>query len=261
MRGELIMRQPQKGFAAGILVILYVLFGISNGTFAKEAGAMQHSKAPAMPIHHLHITLLNHGLGMAVSGSSMIMLAELSKTKEVDSVINKHGQSMFDNGKDLIQRAMSGSEMQTLHEGEKGKQFEKVMTYTHTLGQAMLDLVNLLENMRTAKPTNPEDVLALHHMHMALNHALDMAEKGSNLIMVGQIHMASTIDPVSIKHGHAMIEGAKNLWGTLTTGEPMKQLMPAQKEPEAQVMARTHKIAEAGKKVLNLMAEMPDIQK
>lgn len=247
-----------KRLVAGIVLTSCAVFGIANVTSAKDEARM---KAPAMPIHHLHATLLNHGLGMAVSGSNLMMLAELSKTKEVDPVINKHGQSMFDKGKDLIQRAMTGSEMKTLHKEEDGKRFEKVMQYSHTLGQAMLDLVDLLDNMRRAKPSSPEDVLALHHMHMALNHALEMAEKGSSLIMLGQMHMAPTTDPFSTKHGHAMIEEATELWGTLTSGEPMKQLMPAQKEPEAQVMERTHKIADAGKRVLKLLAEMPDIQK
>lgn len=251
------MTQSFKRLVAGILLTSCAFFGLTNVTSAKDEGTR---KAPAMPIHHLHATLLNHGLGMAVSGSNLMMLAELSKTKEVDPVINKHGQSMLDKGKDLIQRAMTGSEMKTLHKEEEGKRFEKVMQYSHTLGQAMLDLVDLLDNMRKAKPSSPEDVLALHHMHMTLNHALEMAEKGSNLIMLGQMHMAPTTDQLATKHGHAMIEEATELWGTLTSGEPMKQLMPAQKEPEAQVMERTHKIADAGKRVLKLLSEMPDIQ-
>lgn len=252
------MIRSLRKVVGGILLTSCALFGIANDSSAKEEGM---GKAPAMPLHHLHATLLNHGLGMAVSGSNLMMLAELSKTKEVDPLINKHGQSMFDKGKELIQRAMTGSEMKTLHKGEDGKQFEKVMEYSHTLGQAMLDLVDLLDNMRKVKPSSPEDVLALHHMHMALNHALEMAEKGSNLIMLGQMHMAPTTDPLTTKHGHAMIEEATELWGTLTSGKPMKQLMPAQQEPEAQVMERTHKIADAGKKVLKLLGEMPDIQK
>ncbi len=53
--------------------------------------------------------------------------------------------------------------------------------------------------------------MTLHHMHMALNHALAMAAEGSDLIMLGEMGMAPKVDTAASEHGKAMLADAREL--------------------------------------------------
>jgi len=221
------------------------------------AGQNQKTNGEAMTLHHLQMTFLNHGLGMVVAGSNLMMLAELSKTPEVDPVLKKHGLLGFQKGKKLIQRALSGPEMMALHEEDHSKASPQTMTYVHSLGKAMLAYVELLEHMHAAHSSDPEQIRALHHMHMGLNHALGMAERASDLILLGEMGMEPTEDVEDINYGQMMIAHAQTLWKKLL-GQPMKKLMVGKESAEeAEVMTRTHSIGTAGAKILNLFASRP----
>ena len=205
--------------------------------------------APSMALHHLHLSMMNHGLAMSVEGSGLVMLSEMGMAPDFDQTTDKHGRSMLDKGKDLIERAMSGKEMKSLHDKSDTR---GSMDYTHSLGKAMLVVVDLLENMSSAAPESPD--MTLHHMHRALNHALAMAAEGSNLIMLGQMGMSPTVDAFSIKHGKAMIGEAQTLWNNVIDGKAMKDMMGSEETP---AMAETHELAQAGMQVIDLLAEMP----
>lgn len=215
---------------------------------ADAADTMTAGGAPSMALHHLHMSMMNHGLAMAVEGSGLVMLSEMGMAPDFDQTTDKHGRSMLDKGKDLIERAMS-KEMKSLHDkSDTGG----TMDYTHSLGKAMLVVVDLLEKMRSATPESPD--MTLHHMHMALNHALAMAAEGSNLIMLGQMGMSPTVDASSIKHGKAMIGEAQTLWNNVIDGKAMKDMMGSEETP---AMAETHELAKAGMQVIDLLADMP----
>lgn len=244
----------RSGLRVRAFIVFLFLFLLSTGNVL--AGQNPKGDGVVMELHHLQMTFLNHGLGMAVAGSNLIMLAELSKTPEVDSVLKHHGLKALQKGKELIQRALHGPEMMQLHErkGSQSKTSSRTMAYVHSLGKAMLAYVELLEHMHAGHPTDIEPVRALHHMHMALNHALGMAERGNDLILLGEMGMEPTEDIEDIKDGQAMIANATKLWKKLF-GQPMKQLMAGKEGPqEAEVMARTHAMGTAGAKILNLLA-------
>ncbi|MGH8472183.1 MAG: hypothetical protein ACREVJ_06975, partial [Gammaproteobacteria bacterium] len=115
-------------------------------------------------------------------------------------------------------------------------------------------VVDILDAMRIAEPKQEE--MTLHHMHMALNHALEMGTQGSNLVMLGQMGMAGAVDTASVDHGKAMIAEARALWKETMEGKAMQEMM---KGGESGPMAKTHQLAEAGKKVLDLLAQMPEL--
>lgn len=46
-----------------------------------------------------------------------------------------------------------------------------------------------------------DTAMTMHHMHMMINHAVEMAAEGSSMLMLGQMDMAKGIDEISVKHG------------------------------------------------------------
>ncbi|MGH8568935.1 MAG: hypothetical protein ACREXU_13205 [Gammaproteobacteria bacterium] len=229
-----------------------LVLGLSWVMMAGVASAQapkQKQAEKAMSLHHLHMSMLDHGLGMAAEGSNLVMLSEMGMAAEFNPTTRAHGQAMLKGGKELIERALSGEEMKGLHEkaGTEGA----VMRQTHELGEAMKAVVNLLEDMRVAEPKPGE--MTVHHMHMALNHALAMAAEGSDLIMLGEMGMAPKVDTASVEHGKAMLADARQLWDEVMKGKAMQGMMGA--EP-SEVMSKTHELAEVGKKVIDLLEKM-----
>jgi hypothetical protein len=172
----------------------------------------------------------------------------------VDETTMAHGRKMVEEGKAMLREMLGGSHMKALH--KQGHAKDPLMTYTHELGGAMLAVASDLENMKMDMST-PAD-MKMHHMHIALNHALEMAAEGANLVMIGQMKMAKGADEHGIKHGREMIEDARKLWKDVLTGPAMTEMHAAGTTPEGSaVMGATHKLAENQEKVLELLANMP----
>ena len=95
------------------------------------------------------------------------------------------------------------------------------------------------------------DSMVMHHMHIMLNHAAEMAAEGSNLLMVGQMNMAPGVDSLSIEHGTMMLNKASELVHQVLEGEAMQNLHRRGITPDKnEEMAYTHLLAH---KVLNLI--------
>jgi hypothetical protein len=232
-----------------VLVAVYVMVGISS------VQAQEAEKKAQMTLHHLHVSMLNHGLEMAAQGANLEMISTMEMDPnvkpELESITLQHGRNMLALGKELIQRAMQGTTMKALHKesGTSGK----TMQYTHNLGNAMLEVVDYLDKMHLNFPT--DKAMSLHHMHLALNHALVMAVEGSDLIMLGQMGMSPKVDDFSIEHGKGMISDAKSIWKKTVEGKAMEHLMGNEK---SDLMERTHKLGDAVEKVLDLLEKMPE---
>ncbi len=124
----------------------------------------------------------------------------------------------------------------------------------------MLLLMCIVINLLLVIPVqaNTQDAQAkmtMHHMHVMINHAVEMATEGSNLIMLGHMNMASGVDNISVKHGQKMIAHAKGLIKEMLEGDTMQKLH-AQGAKGAN-MQHTHQLAEAAKAYINLIDTMP----
>jgi hypothetical protein len=191
---------------------------MAGGAVSAQAPTPKGASEEAMALHHLHMSMLDHGLGMAAEGSNLLMLSEMGMAAEFDPTTRAHGQAMLKRGKELIERALSGEEMKGLHEKEGTE--GATMRQTHELGEAMKAVVSVLEAMRPGE-AKPGEEMTLHHMHMALNHALAMAAEGSDLIMLGEMGMAAKVDTASVEHGKAMLADARKLWSEVMKGKAM----------------------------------------
>jgi hypothetical protein len=240
-----------------ILAKLFCLWAvISCLTVAPAAAKPTRKKAEgtaSMQMHHSH-TMMNHGLIMALQGSNLVMLSSMRMSPGVDEITMTHGNQMIVDGKTMVKEMLSGSHMKELH--EQGRWSDALMGYTHELGAAFLAVLDDGEKMDLADIGSPE-AMKMHHMHIALNHALEMAAEGANLVMLGKMTMARGVDDQSIAHGRKMIADARKLWSEVMDGEAMKALHAAGSKPEAPgQMAYTHKMAKDGEKVITLLEKM-----
>ena len=243
------MKNKERVFCS----VLALAFLLSTGSFSRvRAEEMMHGSDASMQMHHLHI-LMNHGLEMVVEGSSMVMLADMKMAPSMDSMTREHGQAMIKSGKEVIEHAMKGPEMQAMHKAGHGD--APLMKYTHELGEAELSVANLLEKMSMEGPMSA-DMMAMHHMHIMMNHALEMAAQGSNMVMLGSMGMAGDIDKYSMDHGKMMISEAKAMINEVMGGKAMTEMHQKGVTGGNAMMADTHKIGEAAKKVIDLLDKM-----
>ncbi|ACD82156.1 hypothetical protein [Candidatus Methylacidiphilum infernorum] len=101
--------------------------------------------------------------------------------------------------------------------------------------------------------------MKFHHMHEMINHAVEMAAQGSNLIMLGEMGMSPGTDELSIEHGRHHIREAQSLINRVLTSKTMKELH-SKGLGESSEMSYTHKLADKAKEYINLVAEMHSVK-
>lgn len=207
-----------------------------------------------MQMHHLH-SMMNHGLSMVTEGSNTVMISYMKMAPEIDAIGHEHGHHMMNMGKGVINRSLSGPEMMDMMKGEHAN--TEHMDYTHKLGESMLIVVDLLEKMAKTGSV-PEDMMAMHHQHLLINHAMSMAAEGANMVMLGTMGMAGGVDAYSTEHGEMMLNDAQSLLTEVMGGDAMMDMHAKGKTPESQSdMASTHQLGEAAVKVVHLLENMP----
>ena len=244
-------------FLAKVLGIVAILT-FATAAFAGEKGKkMDAGGHMPMHLHHMH-TMMNHGLTMVLQGSNLVMLSEMKMAPGVDEITLSHGRQMMADGKAMIQEMLSGEHMAKMHKEGHGN--TPLMKYTHELGKAELAVASGLEEMKMANMNTP-DGMKMHHMHIALNHALEMAAEGANLVMMGEMKMAKGVDKHTVDHGRKMIADAQKLWSDIMSGSAMSEMHAAGTTPEgSESMGATHKLANDEKKVLDLLVKMPMVK-
>jgi hypothetical protein len=240
------MKSKKRLLGAVMAVAFMLSIGLSGTAHA------QHGGDASMDMHHLHM-LMNHGLEMVAEGSNMVMLAEMKMASTIDPMTLEHGRHMIKSGKEVIEHALKGPEMQAMHTAGHGD--APLMKYTHELGNAMMDVVTMLEKMSMEGPMSP-DMMTMHHMHIMINHALEMAAQGSNMVMMGQMGMSKDIDKYSNEHGKMMLSDARAVLTEVMTGKAMTGMHEKGVAGGNAMMADTHKIGDAAKKVIDLLDKM-----
>ena len=241
-------------FFGGFFVLMFVLsFVILGSASAQEMKGMHHGDSADMDMHHMH-TMMSHGLGMVTEGSNLVMLAEMKMAPSLDQLTLDHGRSMIAGGKEMIEHTMSGSEMKGLHKA--GHADDPLMKYTHELGHAMLEYVNLVDAMGMGGDMSGE-MMTMHHMHILINHALAMAAEGSNLAMLGRMGMSKHTDKGSVEHGKMMITDGDKLLAEVLQGKAMLEMHGKGIKMDNAMMAETHKLGAAAKKIIDLLSDMP----
>ncbi len=232
-----------------LLIVSVAIVGCAGSGMKKEAGAMKHDHG--MSMHHQHLSL-NHALGMALQGSNLVMIGQMGMVPGMDDMSINHGKMMMKSARDLWTEMIEGKAMMDMHDQGAGM-MNPMMAFTHQLGEAQLKVLDMLDKHANMSAHS----MAVHHQHITLNHALKMALEGSDMVMSGQMGMAPGIDGESIKHGKAMMKGAKTLYEKTMSGKSMMDMHKKGKTPMSDAgMKFTHKMGEAYLKVLNLLESM-----
>ncbi len=237
-------------FFGGAFVLMFALSFVIFGSAGAE---MKDMNSMDMDMHHMHI-MMDHGLSMVTEGSNLVMLADMGMAPSLDPLTLDHGRHMMKEGKELIEHTMSGKEMKSMHMAGHGN--DPLMKYTHELGNVMMDYVDTVDNM-AMKGEMSGDMMTMHHMHILINHAVNMAADGANLIMLGKMHMAKGVDKGSIEHGEMMISDADKLLAEVMKGKAMEEMHEKGIKMNNSMMAYTHKLGGAAKKVIDLLSDMP----
>ena len=245
------MKNRKRALSTVLAVALLLSVGPICSARAEET-MHEHGGNASMQMHHLHI-LMNHGLEMVVEGSNMAMLANMKMAPSLDTMTADHGLAMIKSGKEVIEHALKGSEMQAMHKAGHGD--DPLMKYTHELGNAELSVADLLEKMSTEGPMSA-DMMTMHHMHIMINHVVEMAAQGANMVMLGQMGMAGDIDKYSVEHGKMMLSEAKTMLNDIMVGKAMMDMHQKGVTKGNEMMADTHKIGDAAKTVIDLLDKM-----
>lgn len=247
------MKERMQFFGRAFVLIFALSFVICGSANAQEMKHMHHGGGAEMQMHHMH-TMITHGLEMVTEGSNLVMLANMKMAPSLDQLTLDHGRQMITSGKELIEHTLNGPEMKSMHKAGHGD--DPLMKYTHELGNAMMEYANLVKDM-SMKGEMSGDMMTMHHMHILINHAVDMAAEGSNLVMLGHMGMAKGVDKESVEHGKMMIADAGKLLAEVMEGKEMKEMHEKGVRMDNAMMAETHKIGAAAKKVIDLLSDMP----
>ena len=244
------MRYPARVLVAFGIVATVVTACAGPPTAGTPAGGGPAAPDPAMALHHLH-GLMAHGFEMSLEGAALKMLGEMQMTGAVDASAISHGNAMLSEGRALVDRALDGPAMATLHSADSGS---TAMTYTHDLGKAIAAVLDRLQAMRAVNPKDTSD-MELHHMHLSLAHAAVMATQAATLKMTAAMKMAGAVDDEAAAHAGAMAAHARALFDETIKGEAMTAAHKAGSVGEG--MKGTHDLGDAVNAVMELLAKMP----
>jgi hypothetical protein len=208
--------------------------------------------APPGKMHQAHV-VANHGLIMALQGANLAMLGQLKTAPGVDETMVTHGREMIRKGAAAIREVEQGPDMTALRAAGSGD--DSLMKHTHGLLDVTEDVLKKLDKAETSVPAG--DVMSLRHMQIALVHALITGVDGANLVMLGRMKRSEGTDESSIRHGQAMMADARALWKEIVEGKAMKEIHARGMSPKiVPMMGATHRLAEAGGKVLDTLEKM-----
>ena len=180
------MRYPARVLVAVGIVATVVTACTGPPTAGTPAVGGPAAPDPAMALHHLH-GLMAHGFEMSLEGAALKMIGEMQMAGAVDAPAISHGNAMLSEGPVLVDRALDGPAMATLHSADSGS---TAMTYTHDLGKAIAAVLDRLQAMRAVNPKDTSD-MELQHMHLSLAHAAVMATQAATLKMTAAMKMAA----------------------------------------------------------------------
>ena len=246
------MKGILKGLNRIIVLAVILSFAMFGAASAEEIKHKGHDAS--MHMHHFHM-LMDHGMSMIAEGSNMAMLAEMKMASGVDATMLHHGRHMMKEGKELIISALNGPEMTAMM---KKHAKDPVMDYTHQLGESMLKVADILEKMSMNDMSAPE-MMTMHHMHMMINHAVQMAAEGADLIMLGEMGMAGAVDKMTVEHGKEMMKDAKPMVADMMGSKAMLDMHAKGMTMENPMMTTTHQLGEASMKVIDLLSKMPSV--
>ncbi|OIO60101.1 MAG: hypothetical protein COX57_08015 [Alphaproteobacteria bacterium CG_4_10_14_0_2_um_filter_63_37] len=103
--------------------------------------------------------------------------------------------------------------------------------------------------------------MVMHHMHVMILHASEMAAEGGNLLMLGDMGMAPGVDEQTRHHGAMMLDGAEKVLNEVIDSPTMAAMHKAGMSPEqSKEMAYVHDLAQSVRRTIALIRAMPKVK-
>ena len=129
-----------KTLKAALVISIVTIFSFS-------AQAELTEKEKTMHEMHAMMRLMDNALCQALEGANLLMYGQMSGAEKIDKDLIERGTAMVKDGKDVILKTLTDSEMKTMH--KEGGYNEKVMHNLHALGDRMLHVIEEVEKMHS----------------------------------------------------------------------------------------------------------------
>ena len=105
----------------------------------------ESEKEKAMHDMYMLMRFMDHGISIALEGANFQILGKLGKSEKLDRDAIVHGTIMIKDGKAIIKEMLEGKAMRELY--REGNFDQKIMDDLHILGNKMLEVIALSENI------------------------------------------------------------------------------------------------------------------
>jgi len=214
--------------------------------FAMPGASGQGGMTPQQRAESGH-RLIHHGLAMATEAADLVMISQLGMAPNLDEATMKHGRDGLVQGRELIENAtVIATELD-------GRVNSAMLAFSIELAEASMSYVSLIESMPAPGPE--AERMAVHQMHMLINHAVRMAADGANLNMIGRQSRDTDVAELGGLHGTAMLDKALLMIDQVLTGPSMQRAHQA--GLTRTTMQTTHQMARSARELVSLMSRMP----
>jgi hypothetical protein len=232
-----------------IAVMVGTFFGFGGQSLADMSNQGGETIANIQRVNRL----MGRAMGMVTEGASLVLVANMKIAPPTDSITAGQGMKMIENGKDLVQMALAGEGMSAMKKKEMDD--DPMMKVTKSLGESILKYVSIVENMGMSGTI--ESKIKLHQTHRMINHALDMAAEGANLVMLGNLKLAEVLDKYTVEQGRMMLRDARMTLAGVSDSETMKDMKQADKgSMDDTMMTRTNELSETALKIIDALERM-----
>jgi len=105
----------------------------------------ESEKEKALHDMYMLMRFMDHGISIALEGANFQILGQLGNSEKLDRDAIVHGTIMVKDGKAIIKEMLEGKAMRELY--REGNFDQKLMDDLHTLGNKMLEVIALSENI------------------------------------------------------------------------------------------------------------------
>ena len=230
-------------------MVVGTLFGFTGQVLADMNSQSEETIANIRQVNRF----MGRAIGMVTEGASLVLVASMEIAPPTDKITADQGMKMIENGKDLVKMALAGEGMTAMEKEEM--EDDPMMKVAESLGESILEYIRIVENMEMSGTI--ESKIKLNQLHLMINHALDMATEGANLVMLGDLKLAEVLDKYSVERGRMMLRDARTTLAGVSDSEAMKDMkMVGTGSMDDTMMTRTNELIEIALKIIDALESM-----
>ena len=235
------------------LVVIAALVGTVFGFSGQPLADMTSQDGKAITRIQQVNSLIGRAMAMVTEGASLVLVANMKLAPPTDRFTAEEGMKMIENGKDLVQVALAGEGMSPME--KKEMETDPMMETAESLGESILKYIEIVQSMEMSGTI--ENKIKLHQTHLMINHALDMAAEGANLVMLGNLKLAEVLDKYTVERGRMMLKDARVTLAGVSGSDTMKDMKNTDMGSMGDaMMTKTGELIETALKIIDALERM-----